>query len=193
MPPKLIGITGGIGSGKSIIGRVLEVLDFFVYYADREAKHVVYRPDVKAKIIESFGSQSFDEKGQYNRNFIASVVFENRQRLNTLNDIIHPAVQDDFSQCVDKHKNQTLLFKEAAILFETGNYKKLDHIILVTAPLEDRIKRTIERDQVTRNQVLDRIEKQWDDDKKRELADFEIINNEKQLLLPQIYHILEQL
>lgn len=193
MPPKLIGITGGIGSGKSLIGRVLEVLDFFVYNADNAAKSIVYQSEVKSKIIDLLGPDAYDKNDNYNKPYIAEKVFENKELLNKLNQIIHPAVKNDFKNWIQTHSKEKILFKEAAILFETGTYQSLDATILVTAPKELKISRVLERDQTSREEILKRMDNQWTDLEKMKYADYIVKNDESELIIDQIYQILDDL
>lgn len=192
MPPKIIGITGGIGSGKSLISRAIKVLDFFVYDADTEAKKLVYLPEIKSKLIGKFGKDTFLEDGTYNKEKISRLVFSDQSLLKELNNIIHPSVNKHFSNWVNSHQNNDVLFKEAAILFESGSYKKNDANILVTAPEKLRINRVMKRDNLSHDEVLSRIKNQWGDEEKEKLADFIIVNDDHKMILPQLYNILQE-
>jgi dephospho-CoA kinase len=146
---------------------------------------------VKKEITALFGEEAFLD-GTYNRPFIAKKVFTDKTLLDKLNEIIHPAVQHEFKQW-STQQDSALVFNEAAIIFETGSYKRFDFTLLVTCPVELRISRVLKRDNLTREEVLQRIAKQWSDEKKRPMADFEIINDEKELILPQILSMLKAL
>lgn len=171
----LIGITGGIGSGKTTIANKLIEKGYLVFNSDVEAKKLLENDEVKKSIINIFGDD-VAINGNIDRVNLAKVVFSNPQKLKMLNNIIHPKLKSVFEDWVDKHCNQKVLFKEAAILFETGYHKDLDYTILITAPKDDRIKRIIKRDSISKKQVLERMNRQWDDKKKVLLADF-VINN----------------
>lgn len=183
-----IGITGGIGSGKSYICTCFEHIGIPVYYADTEAKRLTnLNSNIREEISKLLGSKSYNSDG-LNRAYVASKVFNNKDLLNKLNQIIHPAVEIDFIQWANQ-QHAPYVLKEAAILFESGSYKNTDHVIVVDAPLELRIKRVLERDKTTREEILKRIQNQWTTDKKKNLADFVIYNDDKTLILPQILRI----
>jgi dephospho-CoA kinase len=172
---KIVGLTGGIGSGKSEVSQVFKNKGIPVYDSDSRAKILMNtHDDIKRKVIESFGDQSYSE-GSLNRVFLASVVFSNPSQLAQLNAIIHPFVRSEFHQWV-LQQTSSYVIQEAAILFETGFYKQCDRMILVTAPKEIRIQRVVERDAVKPSAVLSRIQQQWEDSKKIDLADFVIQN-----------------
>jgi dephospho-CoA kinase len=173
-----IGVTGGIGSGKSLVVNELERLGAVVYHADKKAKELVYLPEVKEQIIEKFGSMAF-ENDLYNTKYIASIVFDDSTKLQALNAIVHPAVFKDLDKFCIKNKGKTIVY-ESALMMETGHTHLFDKVILVTAPLELRIERVIARDKVDKAAVVKRIEKQWTDEKKRALADIIIENIDKE-------------
>lgn len=179
-----IGITGGIGSGKSLVVDELERLGAAVYHADKKAKELVYLPEVRESIIKLFGEKSF-ENNVYNTKYIASIVFDDATKLKTLNSIIHPAVFNDLDRFCNQNLGKTIVY-ESALMMETGHTHLFDIIILVTAPLELRIERVMSRDNVDRNSVLKRMDKQWPDDKKRELADIIIENTVKEDTLEKV-------
>jgi len=174
----IIGLTGGIGSGKTTVASIFkEVFGVPVYIADVEAKNIMnHSKIVRRKVIELLGKQAYS-KNSINRTFIASKVFNDETLLNGLNAIIHPKVRKHFIKWVSKQKGNYVI-KEAAILFENGSYKDCDKTILITAPLELRIERILQRDQSTKHDIIKRMENQWDDKKKIHLADF-VINNIK--------------
>ena len=175
---KVIGLTGGIGSGKSTVARKFNELGVPVYIADDRAKSLMVKnPEIIKGIVKIFGDQAYLD-GQLNRAFIAGQVFSDKSLLQKLNNIVHPAVEKDFQSWIleESKSSARYVIKEAAILFENGGYKKCDYTILVTAPKEERIQRVIERDHTNRQAVLDRIKNQWSDSKKVLLADFVIRN-----------------
>ncbi|MCQ0110829.1 dephospho-CoA kinase [Zhouia amylolytica] len=171
----VVGLTGGIGSGKSTVADMFHNLGVPVYIADKEAKKLMERSDdIRNKIVELLGEQAYDGYLP-ERSYIANIVFKDKHKLSALNAIIHPAVKKHFHEWYKAQKSPYVI-KEVAILFETGGANECDYTILVTAPEEDRIKRVIIRDQVDREVVLERMNNQWPDNKKIELADF-VINN----------------
>ena len=172
---KIVGITGGIGSGKSTIAAYFNSeFDIPVYYADAEAKALMNTESLKKAITALLGEEAYQE-GQLDRKYVASKVFNDDQLLEQLNDIVHPAVATHFkSWC--QAQNAPYVLKEAAILFENGTADALDAVILITAPKQLRIDRVLKRDQTTPEDIEKRINKQWDDAKKIPLADFVIEN-----------------
>lgn len=174
---KIIGLTGGIGSGKSSIAKHIESLGIPVYIADTEAKKILDTADVIAKVIALFGDDIL-ENGKIDRKKIAELVFQDPEKLKKYNAIIHPEVYLHFQNWVKQYNNYPLVVKEAAILFESGSYKDCDKIILVTAPKENRIQRVMKRDAVTREAVEQRMSHQWDDETKKFMSDFVIENIE---------------
>jgi dephospho-CoA kinase len=172
-----IGITGGIGSGKSLVVNELERLGAKVYRADIRAKELVYIPEIKVKLIDLFGDEAF-KKEVYNTKYISSVVFNDEEMLVKLNAIIHPAVFHDLDLFFYQFPNDTIVY-ESALMIETGHTHLFDKIILVTAPLELRIDRVIQRDHTDRIAVLNRIKKQWTDVEKAKFADIIIENINK--------------
>ncbi len=171
-----IGLTGGIGSGKTTVARMFSALDVPVYIADIEAKKLMHTShEVRTAIIDAFGEASYEE-GTLNRQYLAGVVFTDKDKLATLNAIVHPAVQKDFVQWKNK-QSASYVIKEVAILFENGGYKHCDKIITVTAPTDVRLKRVMLRDGATEKEIKDRMQHQWPDEKKIALSDF-VVNNE---------------
>ncbi len=173
---KIVGLTGGIGSGKSTVARMFKNLGVAVYIADDEAKQLMNKDqDVKRKIVDLLGDGAYrDDK--LNRPFIANIVFNDKSKLEKLNAIVHPAVAHHFDTWKNKQKGDYVI-KEVAILFENNGHVLCDYTVLVTAPLEVRIQRVLKRDHTTREQILSRVENQWDDIRKIPLADF-VIQNE---------------
>ena len=156
---KIIGLTGGIGSGKTTIAQYFKSLGVPVYIADDEAKKLLDNSVVKKKVKEIFGEFVF-KNNTISKEKLASIVFQNPQKLSELNAIIHPVVKEHFQLWVAKHQNEPILIKEAAILFESGSNQDCDKIITVIAPLETRIQRVISRDQTSKEAILNRIKNQ---------------------------------
>ena len=179
-----IGITGGIGSGKSLVVNELERLGALVYHADKKAKELVYLPEVKEQIVNLLGTKAF-ENDLYNTRYVASIVFEDKEKLLALNAIIHPAVFRDLDKFCHENLGKTIVY-ESALMMETGHTHLFDKVILVTAPLEMRIERVMSRDHIDRDSVLTRMDKQWTDEKKRELADIIIENIDKEKTIQRV-------
>jgi len=189
---KRVGITGGIGAGKTLVCRIISAMGYPVFYSDKESKKILNSdPVVKAAILDLFGAQAY-QNNELNRSFIAEQVFSNPEQLVRLNAIAHPAVRNAFEKWIIE-QDSPLIFNEAAILFETGIYKNYDATVLVTAPIEVRISRVIARDRTDETSVRSRMDKQWTDDQKRTLADFEIVNNEDNFLIPQLLELIQKL
>ncbi|WP_411811920.1 dephospho-CoA kinase [Chryseobacterium scophthalmum] len=175
--PKIIGLTGGIGSGKTTVAKFIEDFGFPVYYSDNRAKDIVNdNDDLKVKIKELLGDESYDENGLYNRKFVAEKVFNNKELLQSLNEIIHPAVRLDFEDWVKK-QTKYLIFKETALLFELKLHKQCYRSVLVTAEDNIRIKRVMDRDGKTYREVQSVMEKQMPEKEKIKLANCIIYNN----------------
>ena len=190
----IIGITGGIGSGKSLVAKELYSFENTVYYhADEEAKKLVNTSSsIKNKIIKIFGKESYLD-GKLNRKFISELVFKDSVLLGKLNGIIHPEVKIHFKNFIKSQKVHALILYENAILFETNSDLLCDIIISITAPKELRIKRVMLRDNVAKNQVQAIIKNQWSDGKRNLLSNYSIENIEKEetmLKIKYIYNIL---
>lgn len=187
-----LGITGGIGSGKSTVAKAFEVLGIPVYYADEAAKRLMNEHEgLKEKIKQLVGEAAYDS-GKLNRKYMAGIVFNDPGKLAALNAIVHPATVHDAADWMNKQTSPYTL-KEAALIFESGSQEHLDYVIGVTAPAPLRIQRTMQRDGITREEVIARMDKQLDETIKMKLCDFIIINDEQQLLLPQVIALHEKL
>ena len=172
---KIIGLTGGIGSGKTTVARMFAALGVPVYIADDRAKYIMHTdPEVRNAICTLFGKEAY-RNDQLNKQYLATIVFSDPEKLQQLNAIVHPAVDKDFQDWLHI-QDFSYVIKEAAILFESGGYKKCDQIILVQSPERIRVERVIHRDKTTEKEVRNRMKNQWTDDKKRALSDH-IINN----------------
>ena len=188
--PLQVGITGGIGSGKSVVCKIFNTLGVNSYDADSQAKWLMANDGVlKAQLTEFFGAEVY-QNGKLNREFLAAVVFEDKDKLTKLNSLVHPRVAEDYRSWVQDNKEQPYLLKEAALLFESGSYKQLDKIIVVTAPEEIRIERVLARDtHRTKENVENIIKNQLPETEKAARADFVIKNDETRLLIEQVLEI----
>ncbi|MVN92319.1 dephospho-CoA kinase [Mucilaginibacter aquatilis] len=185
-----IGITGNIGSGKTTVCRVFELLGIPVFYSDDAAKQVMTTDTQLIKNLKQhFGNEAYFDNGTLNKKFISSIVFNNAAELNKLNSLVHPAVFRAFDAWIINHTAAPYVLKEAAILFESGSYKDCDHTILVTAPTPARLQRVIERDNITIEQAEARNSKQMPQEEKVKLADYIINNDNSALVIPQVLHL----
>ncbi len=184
-----VGITGGIGSGKTTVCEVFERLGVPVYYADKQAKYLM-ETDKKLReaIRQLFGDEAFDAEKKLNRAFIAGIVFKDEEKLLALNSLVHPAVKADYDSwnAILARKEYPYSLKEAALLVESGSHKDLDKLIVVSAPLADRIQRVMARDNISEEQVKARIGAQLPEAEKVKLADYVIENNLIMELVPQV-------
>jgi dephospho-CoA kinase len=173
----IVGLTGGIGSGKTTVAKLFQNFDTVaVYIADVEAKKIMNSSDtIRAKIIAAFGKSTF-KNNQLDRAYLASIVFNNKEKLRILNSIVHPEVRKNFQDFVQLHKKKTYIVYESAILFESNSQQQFDFVISVFVALEERIKRVIKRDHSTKQEVLDRMKQQWKEDKKLLLSNYLIPN-----------------
>jgi dephospho-CoA kinase len=189
---KIIGLTGGIGSGKTTVANYFKTLGVPVYIADDEAKKIMESPQILNAIREKFGESIF-EGNRISRERLANIVFKDPKRLKELNEIIHPAVKKHFKEWLQQHTDAPFIIKEAAILFESGSYKDCDQIITVVAPLETRMERVLKRDHTTKEQVLNRIHNQWSDEMRIAKSDYVIDNIDLALAKQQVNKIAEKL
>jgi len=188
-----IGITGGIGSGKSTVAKIFELLGIPVYYADAAAKDIMNRdPELKAQVQQHFGADVYDSNGQLDRKRLGNIVFNDQEKLQLLNSLVHPATIRDSEQWAGRQKSPYVL-KEAALLFESESFHYLDKVIGVSAPQPLRILRVMQRDKVSRNEVFARMHKQMDETIKMRLCDYVIYNDEQQMVIPQVLKLHEEL
>ena len=186
-----IGITGGIGSGKSTVARIFSVLGIPVYDSDSASKRLMAEDEeIKKSIIQSFGIESY-LNGSLNRKYLSELVFNDKKKIELLNSIVHPATIKDSEEWVKK-QDAPYTIKEAALIFESGSNKFLDFVIGVSSPLSLRIERTIQRGNITEEQVKARIKLQMDEEEKMRLCQYVIFNDEKQLLIPQVLSLHEK-
>lgn len=186
---RIVGLTGGIGSGKTTVAKFFKDFNIPVYIADDAGKKIMTSAEVRGQVIALLGEQAYKNEIPDKKN-IASQVFTSAGKLEKLNQIIHPAVEKDFEAWKEKQSAPYLIY-EAAILFETGSYKKCDAVILVTAPREDRILRLQKRDESTLEEIEARIANQWPDERKRSLADFEVVNQNLTFTKEQVRNLHE--
>jgi dephospho-CoA kinase len=187
-----IGITGGIGSGKSTVAKIFEVLGIPVYYADEASKKLVNESaEIKIKITEAFGAEAYSDN-LLNRQYIAGIVFSQPEKLAQLNAIVHPATIKDAENWMARQTTPYAI-KEAALIFESGSQGQLDAVIGVYAPKALRIQRVMQRDNISRDEVLSRMNRQIEESIKMRLCDYVIHNDEQQLVIPQVIALHEKL
>jgi dephospho-CoA kinase len=190
----IVGLTGGIGSGKTTVAKLFQNFDTVaVYIADVEAKKIMNSSDViRTKIIAAFGKSTYKDN-HLDRSYLASIVFNNKEKLHVLNNIVHPEVESNFQEFVELHKEKTYIIYESAILFESRSQQQFNFVISVFLALEERVKRVIKRDHSSKQEVLDRIEHQWKEDKKLLLSNYLIHNQslqETETSVKEIHSIL---
>lgn len=184
-----VGITGGIGSGKSSVCRIFKILGIPVFDADNVARVLMdSHPVIVGDLIHLFGKPVYNEDNKLNRKYLAGFVFNDNQMLEKLNEIVHPVVREAYFDWV-KIQTTKYVIHEAAILFESGFYRMMDFTILITAPEVQRIERVVQRDGFTVDDVKRRMKSQWEDNRKRELTDYEIVNDNNHLIIPEVLNI----
>lgn len=187
-----VGLTGGIGSGKTTVAKIFEAIKIPIFYADIISKHIINEDKfVIAQIKQNFGD--IYNNNQIDKQRFAKIIFNNPEKLKLVNSIIHPAVRKNYNEWTNKHSTTAYTIMEAAILFESGTYKILDKTITVFAPEKLRINRVCKRDNTTEEKVIERIKNQMADKKKIKLADYVIYNDDIQMLIPQVLKIHNQL
>lgn len=187
--PYQIGVTGGIGSGKTTVCRVFEELGVPIYEADVRAKALMLNKNVRSAIINLFGVEAYTVSG-INRDFIAREIFRNPEKREDINEIVHPAVSDDYEEWLQINNTSTYVVKEAALFFETGSSLMMDKMVLVIAPLEQRVRRIKQRDTFrSEDEIMNIIAVQLPDEEKIKQADYVIENGEESLLLPQVLQL----
>lgn len=189
--PKQIGITGGIGTGKTLVCRIFECLGVPVYDADSHAKELMTTDGILiSNIKKEFGDLSYNTDGSLNRNYLSLRVFNDAEQLKKLNHLVHPRVAIDYKQWVENMVGVPYVLKEAALLFEAGSNQQLDKVIVVTAPEETRIKRVLKRDRHrTEAQIRSIVKNQMPEEEKMRRADFIVTNDETVLLIPQVIEL----
>lgn len=189
----IIGLTGGIGSGKSTVAKLFETMGCAIYHSDDRAKELYFKPVIRKAVIELLGAESYLSETVINKDYISKKVFSDTKLLHQLNDIIHPAVKEDFIQFKSKFPLNTIIIKESALLFETSIYKDLNYNILVTAPIDLKIERVIKRNSISKTDIEKRMQAQWTDEQKTPLANIVITNDNQTALIPQVISIIEKL
>ena len=193
---KLIGITGGIGSGKTTVCKIFETLGIPVYYADLMAKKIMTsNRSVKKKIKDLLGVEAYHSNGQLNRQLVSSKIFSDKTLLERINQIVHPAVKEDTDRWAEQYQQSPTpyVLKEAALLVENGSYKTMDAIIVVTCPEDIRIKRVMKRDKAEREAVMRKVKSQLSESEKVKVADFIIVNDGANPLIPQVWKIHQKI
>ncbi|MBC5994244.1 dephospho-CoA kinase [Pontibacter cellulosilyticus] len=190
-----VGITGGIGVGKTVVARMFSLLGIPVYDSDGRAKWVMQHDQaLKSELTGAFGPKAFTEKGDLDRAYIASIVFNNPERLQQLNSLVHPHVRNDFAAWVAQHTDKPYIIKEAALMYESEAWKQIDKMITVYAPTDVRIKRLLLRDtHRTEADIKAIIGKQLSEEEKMARADYVITNNDQEMIIPQVLALHEQL
>lgn len=187
---KKVGITGGIGSGKSIVCQIFRLLGIPVYSADAHAKRLMQEsPALRKALIKTFGENVYKTDGALDRQYLAGIVFHDAAKLDQLNQLVHPAVVEDYAQWVLQFPNAPYTLREAAILYESGTWKDLDAVLLVDAPEELRIKRVMTRDGRKEAEIRAIISRQWTSEKKKEYANYIIENDETHMVIPRVLEI----
>lgn len=190
---KKIGITGNMGSGKSLVCSIFEVLHIPVFYADVEAKQLYSKADIFEKMVKYFGKSIYTSKKKIKPTVLAKKIFNHPESLELVNSIIHPEVRKRFDEWITINKSSPYILYEAAILYETGNDKAFDAIIVVTAPEHIRMERIVARDELSIKEIKSRMARQWTEELKVARADFIIRNDGKSLLIPQVLEIHKEL
>lgn len=185
-----IGITGGIGSGKSVVSKILSLLNIPIYLSDDEAKHLTATDEtIRRELTDLLGDELY-QGGILNKQKLANYLFASSENSENVNAIIHPQVKQDFRRWCTRHSSSPFVAMESAILFESGFDSEVDVVVMVYAPQEVRIQRAMMRDAASRKQIEQRIQNQMDDEAKRAKADYTIINDDKTPLIPQVFRLL---
>ena len=188
-----VGITGGIGVGKTHICNILKKMGYSIFSSDQVSKKIVSENTFVRDQIRNFFGEDIIENEKISREKLAIQVFSNRKKLKKLNEIVHPFVKKEFDNWMSKRYDEKVVFKEAAILFEANSLKNLDYVVCVTAKLQDRINRVMQRDKVDSYSVKKRISMQMSQIEKEKLSDFVIFNSKDDLVLPQIIKVLKKI
>ena len=189
----IIGLTGGIGSGKTTVSKIFETMGCTIYNSDEKAKELYFNPSIKKLVINLLGTKAYLSPSEINKEYISKTVFSNPSLLHKLNEIIHPAVKEDFTNFKHKFSSKSLIIKESALLFETNINKDVDYSILITAPIDIKIKRVMSRNHISKEEIEKRMNAQWTDEQKKALANAIIINDDYTALIPQVISIIEKL
>ncbi|MDQ3072027.1 MAG: dephospho-CoA kinase [Bacteroidota bacterium] len=188
-----VGITGGIGSGKTTVAKVFSWLGIPIYNADEKSKFLLQDNEhIKNHVIEIFGNSIYPD-GKLDRKTLGAMVFNDPRKLKQLESILHPAVRKDYTYWANENEKSPYTIKEAALLFEAGSYKELDLIIFVKAPLAVRLERVMSRDDLRADAVMSRINKQWPDEEKEKLSGYKILNDDSELVMLQVVNLHKKL
>ena len=187
-----VGVTGGIGSGKSTICKVFEVLGIPVYYADERAQTLILTDSRIRKGYKALFGENVYEDGQLNRKLVADRIFSDRTLLENVNHLVHPVVREDFLQWTERQEAPYVI-EEAAVLLERGGQHLLDRVIVVSAPESLRIQRVVQRDGTYEEKVKERMKNQWTDQQRRAFADYEVLADDRHLVVPQVLQIHAEL
>ena len=188
-----VGLTGNIGSGKSLVAKIFSTLGIQLYHADQESKKLLEVPQIRSGIVKIFGPEILFPSGEIDRKKLGSIVFSDPVLLNSLNSLLHPLVMKDFAEWCNSQQNQQYIILEAAIILESGYQDQFDKIIHVSCSQEVAIERVMQRDKVSREDVLKRMQFQIEDSKKADMSDYVIRNNGSELIIPQVLSIHRQL
>lgn len=188
-----VGLTGNIGSGKSTASKVFKLLGVPVFYSDDEAKMLYQDKKIMDRVVNLFDESIRQKDGSLNRKALAALAFADKSKLSKLNDIIHPGVGERYQHWLQQHRSAPYTIREAAILIETGAHEKMDCVVLVTAPLEERLQRVLKRDSANIRLIKQRMQHQMPEVEKRKFADMVIENHDSCLMIPQILKIHQQL
>ncbi len=183
------GLTGNIGCGKSTVARIFQALGVPVFQADQQAKNLYKEKEVLDEVAEAFGRDVINENGELVKARLASIIFSDKEKLKKINAIIHPKVRQKYHDWLKIHSNAPYTLQEAAIMIESGLYKMMDKIIVVTAPQHERLQRISSRDGFNKEEILKRMENQYPESTLRSFADFVIENHDHQLVIPQVLEI----
>lgn len=190
-----VGITGGIGSGKSLVCKIFSVLGIPIYSSDERAKWLLANDaELREQVIQAFGPEAYDPQGNLNRSYLANVIFKDDANRQLLNKLVHPRVGKDYQRWRVLHTDSPYTLKEAALLFETGSYQELSRMINISAPEALRMRRVLLRDQHRDTKQVEAImQKQWTDQEREKLADYTIHNDEQHLLIPKVLQVHRRL
>lgn len=188
-----VGLTGNIGSGKSTIARIFSILGIPVFHADDVSKNILFREEIKKRLVILFGPSIFNETGDIDKGALANLVFSDGNSLSKLNNLLHPLVMEEFNNWCQLQREKPYAINESAIIYEYGFQDYFDKIIHVSTPAEIAVARVVKRDGVAETAVIKRMDFQWEDEKKAAIANFIVLNDGSELVIPQVLKIHNQL